>query len=95
MRIPISRRAGVSLIEMIVVLAIIAGMMALLFPAVQSARESSRSAVCRNNIHQLSLALHQDIEAKENQADKEYLREFLQRFSTESFLRIPWSQLGI
>ncbi len=65
MRIPKSRRAGVSLIEMIVVLTIIAGMMALLFPAVQSARESSRSAVCRNNIHQLSLALHQDIELRE------------------------------
>ena len=65
MHIPTRRRAGVSLIEMLVVLAIIAGMIALLFPALHAARESSRQTVCRNNIHQLSLALRNNIELSE------------------------------
>jgi len=61
MRIPVLPRTGLSLIEMLVVLAIIAGMIALLFPALQAARESSRSTVCKNNIHQLSFALEQNV----------------------------------
>lgn len=39
-----SRRAGLTLVEMFVVLAIILGLLALLLPAVQHAREASRRA---------------------------------------------------
>jgi prepilin-type N-terminal cleavage/methylation domain-containing protein len=47
---------GFTLVELLVVIAIIGTMMALLLPAVQSARESSRRSSCANNLHQLALA---------------------------------------
>jgi len=48
---------GVTLLETIIVLAIIAGMLALLFPAVQHARETAREASCRSNLRQISIAM--------------------------------------
>lgn len=52
------RRRGFTLIELLVVIAIIAILIALLLPAVQAAREAARRMSCRNNLHQLGLALH-------------------------------------
>jgi type II secretory pathway pseudopilin PulG len=51
------QRAGVTLLETIIVLCIIAGMLALLFPAVHRARVASQDGVCKNNLHQVALAL--------------------------------------
>ena len=48
-------RVGFTLVELLVVIAILAVLMALLFPAVQSARESGRRAACANNLKQLAL----------------------------------------
>jgi prepilin-type N-terminal cleavage/methylation domain-containing protein/prepilin-type processing-associated H-X9-DG protein len=59
---PISRRRGMTLVELLVVISILGLLVGMLLPAVQSAREASRRSTCMSNLKQIGLAMQMYID---------------------------------
>jgi len=65
-------RRALTLVELLVVVSVIAVLMALLLPAVESAREAARRTTCQNHMRQLGLGILQYVEVNDDHFPRTY-----------------------
>lgn len=70
------RGFGFTLIELLVVTAVIAVLVAMLLPALRSAKEASRSSKCLSNLHQIGLALAMYVQENRDSFPGWYVYEY-------------------
>jgi len=63
-------RSGFTLVEFLVVLAILSVLMSILLPAVMAARERAREMMCKNNLYQVDIAMRRYIEIHKRIPDR-------------------------
>jgi prepilin-type N-terminal cleavage/methylation domain-containing protein/prepilin-type processing-associated H-X9-DG protein len=63
------RRSGFTVIELLISIAVISALLALLFPAIMSARASAHAAKCKNNLRQLGVAFNKPEHAGSTRRD--------------------------
>ncbi|MFN7289444.1 MAG: DUF1559 domain-containing protein [Pirellula sp.] len=85
------QRKGVTLVEVLVVLAIVGALMALLLPSTQAARESARRVYCQNNMRQSAIAI-QSFESSRKRLPSLYNGSFEFQGSTKLFPEKYWDE---
>lgn len=83
-------RRGFTMIEAVVVTAILAVLIALIMPAVQQARTASRKLQCRNNLRNVALGLVAETESRKHFPASGYFGKFSGIYHSWVVTVLPW-----